>query len=90
MWPGEQALFRFAPHPEAAGKEFLWLDLGAGDDAGAGGPIASSRRPQRWQALPGLYRFLPIGRLKPTARPLLIEVASGAPVLTEMRVGAHS
>ena len=88
MWPGERPLFRFAPHPEAEGKGFLRLDLEAGDDARAGGTMASGRRLERWQALPGLYRFLPIGRLKPTASPLLIEVASGAPVLTEMRVGA--
>jgi hypothetical protein len=92
MWPGEQPLFRLAPHPDAGDKPFFHL----GDDTGAGAPDAAAaagedeRRAglERWQALPGLYRFLPISRLKPTATQLLIEVASGAPVLTETRVGA--
>jgi hypothetical protein len=98
MWPGEQPLFRLAPHPDAGDKPFLRLN----DDATAPSmtdpsPPSAALAPspeegrrlavERWQALPGLYKFLPIGRLKPTATPLLIEIASGSPVLTETRVG---
>ena len=84
LWPGEQPLFRLAPDPGAADKPFLRLS----DDEAGGGAGDDRAGLERWQALPGFYRFLPIGRLKATATPLLIEIASGAPVLTETRVGA--
>ena len=77
MWPGEAPMFRLVPHPDAAGESFLRLG------GGAGAPGA-----QRWQTLPGFYRVLPVGRLKPSAQPLLVEASSGEPVLTQMRVGA--
>lgn len=92
LWPGEQPLFRLAPHWNAARTSFINLgddppDAGMGQETGRGASIAP-RGVERWQALPGMYRFLPITGLKPSATPLLIEVASGAPVLTETRVGA--
>jgi hypothetical protein len=76
MWPGEEPLFRLVPHPDAAAEPALRLGEG-----GASGL-------QRWQMLPGFYRVLPVGRLKPSARALLVEASSGEPVLTENRVGA--
>ena len=78
MWPGEEPLFRLVPHPDAAAEPALRLD--GGGDAGGGA--------RRWQALPGFFRVLPVGRLKPSARALLVEASSGEPVLTENRVGA--
>jgi hypothetical protein len=76
VWPGERPSFRFVPHSQA--QQLDALRLGEGADAGL----------QRWQELPGFYRFLPVGKLKVTARPLLVELDSGAPALTENRVGS--
>jgi hypothetical protein len=38
--------------------------------------------------LPGFYRVMPVGRLKPNAQALLVEASSGEAVLTQMRVGS--
>jgi hypothetical protein len=77
MWPGEEPMFRLVPHPDALNEPALRL----GGGAGATGV-------QRWQMLPGLYRILPLGRLKQSARPFLVEASSGEPILTRVRVGA--
>lgn len=71
-------MFRLVPHPDAINEPAL--RLGGAAEAGSSGV-------QRWQTLPGLYRILPVGRLKQGARTLLFEASSGEPVLTRVRVG---
>ncbi len=75
VWPGEEAFFRLVPSADARRLEALRLE----ED-----PSAAL---QRWHALPGMYRVLPLVDLKPNTRPLLIERESGAAVLTESRLG---
>ena len=77
MWPGEEPAFRLVPHPDATADPALRLG-GEGEAAGL----------QRWQMLPGMYRVLPVGRLKPSAAALLVEASSGEPVVTQNRVGS--
>ena len=84
LWPGEEAMFRLVPHPDVANESLLRIGRGGGG-GGGGGALSGA---QRWQMLPGFYRVLPVARLKPAARELLVEASSGEPVLTEMRVGA--
>lgn len=77
MWPGEVPMFRLVPHPNAVNDPVLRI----GDE----GDVSSTHP---WQTLPGFYRILPIGRLKPGAQALLVEASSGEPVLTQVRIGA--
>lgn len=75
-WPGEQPMFHFLPTPQGDHEA---LRLGDGSD--------SSLR--RWQELPGVYRYLHVpDDLKADARKLLVESATGSPVLIERRVGS--
>src|SRR5262249_7410761 len=46
---------------------------------------AANRR--RWAELPGLFRYCKLPPLKPSVRKLLVERATGDPLLTEQRVG---
>jgi hypothetical protein len=77
-WPGEEAMFRVAPDVNFAEDPVLRL----------GGAEGGASAYQRWQMLPGFYRVLPVGRLKPGAQAMLVEASSGEPVLTQVRVGA--
>lgn len=78
MWPGEVPMFRLVPHPDALNEPVLRIGEG---ERGASAV-------DMWQTLPGFYRVLPVGRLKPGAQSLLMEASSGEPVFTQIRVGA--
>jgi hypothetical protein len=71
-WAGENPTYRFAP----------WT-------SNSGGNLSpwSAASPIRWDALPPLYRYLPITPLRTGARPLLIERQTGETVAAEMPVG---
>src|SRR5205823_13134543 len=78
-----------------AGEERLAWRTWAGEEAAyrfaaaAGGDSGPwSGRNLRWEAMPPLYRYLPLTGLRPGARPLLIERESGETVAAEMPVGA--
>jgi hypothetical protein len=73
-WPGKEPNFHIVPVPGAGDVDALKLDDGADTLS-------------RWDELPPLFRYLPIGQLKPNARPLLIDRDSNAIVLTESRLG---
>jgi hypothetical protein len=76
VWPGEEPAFRLVPAPGTQALDVLKL----ADDP--------SLNRQRWQQLPAVFRYLPIPEPKPNlSRILLVEEGSGAPVLTESRLG---
>lgn len=72
VWPGERPAFHFTPAPGVD-----WLGGGSSDEGNGG-----------WDALPGVFRFMNLGKLKTGAAPILVESDSGAAVATETRVGA--
>jgi len=76
-------MFRLVPHPDAATEPALQLG-----PAPSGGEGRDASPFQRWQMLPGFFRVLPVGRLKPSASALLVEASSGEPVVTQTRVGS--
>src|SRR5204863_8371547 len=73
--PGEEPYFLLNISPDAQDLDVLKL----ADD-----PRTSA---ERWSALPGLFRFMPVTDSRANVRPLLIERDSELPVLTQMRVG---
>ena len=74
-WPGEEPEFRAVPAPRVTIGDIPALD----DNAGISG--------DRWLNLPPIFRFLALPELKDLAEPLLVERASGAPLLTRQRLG---
>jgi hypothetical protein len=76
VWPGEEPYFSLDVAPGAEKSDALRL----ADD-----PRTSA---QRWSALGGMFRFMPVSDPKADVRPLLLERDSELPVLTQMRVGA--
>jgi hypothetical protein len=75
VWPGQAPAFQIVPAPGTEAIDALRLS----DD-----PVEGR---QRWHVLPPWFRYLAIAELKPNTTPLLIERDSGAPVLTEARLG---
>jgi hypothetical protein len=73
-WAGETPTYRFVP----------WANESGGGSSL--GPWSVSQI--RWDALPPLFRYLPITPLRAGARPLLIERQSGETVAAQMPVGA--
>lgn len=74
--PADEPTLRPVPAPLASELPMLRLD-----DA----PDASLRR---WLARPLMYRVLEIGRLKPQSAPLLIDRATGTPLIVESVAGS--
>jgi hypothetical protein len=77
-WAGEEAYFRVVPSAAAEGLDVLRLD----------GPTSTAAVAAQWSRLPALYRYLQLPALKPNTKALVVERETGAPVLTESRLGA--
>jgi hypothetical protein len=80
-WPGEEPNFRLVPAPEARDNPALRLDTNPG------GESRQDDSADRWHQLSPVFGYLPIPTLKPNTLPLLVERESGAPVLTDSRLG---
>jgi hypothetical protein len=75
IWRGEDPMFRIVPATPELPEQIKLSD-----------DVSMSRA--LFNELPGIFRFVSMPPLKPTARVLLIDRDSGSPVMTETRVGA--